>query len=121
MRREQMSKWRNRMKNPAREALTRAVNRAIDEGAPVYKNQPNLISMPTLERTEHGGHIKMRRTLPPGEGLVPAEIVLVWLPHNEITPYVTWQHNTKDHEGYYWGHYYREPDDALANFFKRGR
>lgn len=29
------------MANPAREALARAVNRAIAEGAPVYTNRPD--------------------------------------------------------------------------------
>jgi len=107
--------------NP-REALTRAVNRAIEEGAPVYENQPDLIGMPTLGKTESGGEIKMRRTLRAREGLVPAEIVLCHLPHNNITPFVTWQRNTEEFESTYWGHYFfaDEAEKAVEDFFKRG-
>jgi len=83
-----------------------------------------LTTMPTLSVTESGGHIKMRRTLPPGrEGLNAAEIVLAFLPHNEFTPWVTWQRNTEDpYVSTYWGHYFRagEEDDAIADFMKRG-
>ena len=110
------------MKNPAREALTRAVNRAIAEGAPVYTNQPDLTTMPTLGTTASGGEIKMRRTLRHRAGLVPAEIVLCHLPHNTITPFVTWQRNTAEFCATYWGHYFRadEVKDAVNDFMKRG-
>jgi hypothetical protein len=79
-----------------------------------------LPEMPTLGTTESGGEIKMRRTLPPGRATRPAEIVLAFLPHNTFHPYATWQRNTDD-GGTYWGHYFADPDEALADFEKRGR
>ncbi len=114
------------MTNPAREALTRAVNRAIAEGGPVYVNKADpalLTTMPTLGVTESGGEIKMRRTLKARAGNVPAEIVLAYLPHNDVTPFVTWQANTDKFPGTYWGHYFKadEADEAVADFMKRGR
>ena len=108
------------MTNPAREALTRTVNRLIDEGEPVVTEITPIMAMPTLGVTESGGEIKMRRTLLPKKGLVPCEIVLCYLPHNTITPYVTWQRNTDEFESTYWGHYYRNTDEAVADFFARG-
>lgn len=110
------------MTNPAREALTRAVNRAIAEGAPVYENQPDIINMPTLGKTESGGEIKLRRPLRDRNGQVPCEIVLCHLPHNKITPWVTWQRNTDEFRSTYWGHYFRadELGAAIADFLKRG-
>jgi hypothetical protein len=82
----------------------------------------DLTTMPTLEAPGNGyREIKMRRTLPIRPGLVPAEIVLVYLPANKTTPFVTWQRNTDD-GGTYWGHYFGpdEADEAVADFFKRG-
>ena len=79
-----------------------------------------LLTMPTLGVTELGGEIKMRRTLLPRAGLVPCEIVLCHLPHNAITPWVTWQHNTDEFKSTYWGHYFRDPEEAVTDFFKRG-
>jgi hypothetical protein len=83
----------------------------------------NLTSMPTLGTTESGGEIKMRRTLRHRAGAVPAEIVLAYLPHNDVTPYATWQRNTDEFQSTYWGHYFRadELDEAVADFMKRGR
>jgi hypothetical protein len=37
--------------NPAKEALTRAVNRAIAEGAPVYVNQPPPMTPERVKQT----------------------------------------------------------------------
>ena len=113
------------MTNAAREALTRAVNRAIEEGAPVYVNKADptlLTTMPTLGTTESGGEIKMRRTLRLRVGNVPCEIVLCHLPHNSVTPFVTWQANTDEFKSTYWGHYFKadEVEDAVADFMKRG-
>jgi hypothetical protein len=83
----------------------------------------DLTSMPTLGTTESGGEIKMRRTLRHRTGNVPAEIVLAYLPHNDVTPYATWQRNTDEFQSTYWGHYFRadEADEAVADFMKRGR
>jgi hypothetical protein len=83
----------------------------------------DLIAMPTLGKTESGGEIKMRRTLMPSAGAVPAEIVLCYLPHNPVTPFVTWQRNTDEFVSTYWGHYFQssETDEAIADFLKRGR
>lgn len=84
----------------------------------------DLLTMPTLGTTESGGDIKMRRVLNRKvEGLMDADIVLCHLPHNTITPFVTWQMNVKDGETY-WGHYHYEGtdhDEIVADFFKRGR
>jgi hypothetical protein len=79
----------------------------------------DLTAMPTLGQTESGGEIKMRRTLRHRTGLVPAEIVLCHLPHNTVTPFVTWQRNT-DYGSTYWGHYFRDVDEAFEDFNKRG-
>jgi len=84
--------------------------------------QAEIISMPTLGTTESGGEIKMRRSLKWRAGLVPAEIVLCYLPHNEVTPFATWQRNTEEFQSTYWGHYFRatELDAAINDFMKRG-
>lgn len=37
--------------NPAREALSRAVNRAIAEGAPVYENKPPKLTIDDIRRS----------------------------------------------------------------------
>jgi hypothetical protein len=58
---------------------------------------------------------------------VPAEIravsqingkghVLAHLTTNKVTPWVTWAF---DDGGYYWGHYFRDHDEALADYRKR--
>lgn len=82
----------------------------------------DLRMMPTLGVTESGGEIKMRRPLPDREGMVRCEIVLAYLPHNSITPFVTWQANTDKYKSTYWGHYFRsdEAAAAIADFEKRG-
>lgn len=81
----------------------------------------DIRSMPTLGKTESGGEIKMRRTLyAAGRGTQAAEIVIAFLPHNDVTPYATWQMNVAD-QSTYWGHYFREADEALADYEKRGR
>jgi len=80
----------------------------------------NLATLPTLGTTESGGEIKMRRSLPGGAATRPAEIVLAYLPHNDLSPYATWQMNVAD-KSTYWGHYFREADEALADYEKRGR
>jgi len=58
--------------------------------------------------------ILMRAALPNAQ----ADIVLVRLTHNDITPYVTWQMNT-DTEDTYWGHYHRTYEEAVTEFKKR--
>jgi hypothetical protein len=85
-------------------------------------NIENIAAMPTQGTTESGGEIKMRRTLPHREGAMAAEIVLAYLPHNSVTPIVTWQRNIADGSTY-WGHYFRAEDseDPVADFMKRGR
>lgn len=83
----------------------------------------DLLTMPTLGTTESGGQIKMRRALRDCDGLMKSEIVLCHLPHNEITPFCTWQRNIDDGSTY-WGHYFyadQSHDDVVADFFKRGR
>lgn len=82
-----------------------------------------LMEMPALEET-HGGYrkIKMRRALHAFKGLMDAEIVLVHMPDNEVTPFATWQRNLQD-GGTYWGHYFGpdEGDEAVKDFMTRGR
>jgi hypothetical protein len=82
----------------------------------------DITTMPTLDTTESGGEIKMRRTLPQTNGQMAAEIVLAHLPHNTITPFVTWQRNIEDGSTY-WGHYFgpNEFENAFADWQKRGR
>jgi len=81
----------------------------------------DITTMPTLGTTESGGEIKMRRTLPDRRGAAAAEIVLCYLPHNEITPFCTWQRNVADGSTY-WGHYFngKEFDRAFADWKERG-
>jgi hypothetical protein len=81
----------------------------------------DIIDMPTLDKTESGGEIKMRRTMLNRPGRTAAEIVLAYLPHNTVTPFVTWQRNTDDGSTY-WGHYFTaaDADEAVADFAKRG-
>jgi len=81
----------------------------------------DIRTLPTLGTTSTGGLIKMRRPLRHNGGLVPAEIVLCFLPHNEVTPFATWQRNTAEFEGTYWGHYFGpgEADAAIADFKTR--
>jgi hypothetical protein len=85
-------------------------------------NLEPIAAMPTQGTTESGGEIKMRRTLPPGRGLMASEIVLAYLPHNDVTPIATWQRNIEDGSTY-WGHYFsaNEGEQAVADFLKRGR
>lgn len=66
--------------------------------------------------------ILQRRPLPGRNGCMEAEIVLVHLPKNTITPYVTWQRNTEDGSTY-WGHYFYADKFAKAvkDFEERGR
>jgi hypothetical protein len=81
----------------------------------------DIRTLPTLGTTSTGGLIKMRRPLQRNGGLVPAEIVLCFLPHNDVTPFATWQRNTAEFEGTYWGHYFgpNEADAAIADFKTR--
>jgi len=81
----------------------------------------NLMNMPTLGKTASGGEVKLRRTLKDRPGLMAAEVVLCYLPHNPVTPLVTWQMNVTDGSTY-WGHYFKadEGADAVADFDKRG-
>jgi hypothetical protein len=58
------------------------------------------------------------KVLPRRNGAMDAEIVLVHLPDNNATPYVTWQRNSAD-GATYWGHYFATLDKALADFEAR--
>ena len=49
-----------------------------------------------------------------------AKFVVGENPNNPITPYVTWQANTKnDPNNYFWGHYCTDKLGAMADFGKR--
>ena len=77
--------------------------------------------LPTLVVTESGGLVKMRRSLyPAGRGTQAADVVIAFLPHNTVTPYATWQMNVAD-KSTYWGHYFRDLDEAMADYEKRGK
>lgn len=66
-----------------------------------------------------GRVILERAALPAArEGEVQADIVLVKLTHNTVTPYVTWQMNLDD-ESTYWGHYHKTLAEAAAEFVGR--
>jgi hypothetical protein len=47
-----------------------------------------------------------------------SEIVIAFLPDNQMTPWVTWVRGKLD-GGYYWGHYYRDASQAWADFSMR--
>lgn len=79
-----------------------------------------LLTMPTLQVLDNGGHVKIRRKLLGRLGTVEAEIVLCHLPHNHMTPWVTWQRNVDQFEGCYWGHYFDSPVDAFNDYNDRG-
>jgi hypothetical protein len=64
--------------------------------------------------------ILARAALPSKRGNQEADIILVALDHNEVTPYVTWQHNLED-ESTYWGHYHATYSEALTEFHERCR
>jgi hypothetical protein len=63
-----------------------------------------------------GREILKRAALPQHE----ADIVLVHLTHNAITPWVTWQMNLPE-EDTYWGHYYKTLEEATNDFNARCR
>lgn len=71
--------------------------------------------MESLERVNEGwniiGAIKLDSVF---EGL---EVVLGHNPNNPCTPYVTWECTSGDN--YYWGHYFKEKQDAFEDWCKR--
>lgn len=71
-------------------------------------------------------NIVMRAALPNRTGAMRADIVLVHLSHNNVTPYVTWQMNIVDSmesgdEQTYWGHYHTNLEEATSEFFERAK
>ena len=60
------------------------------------------------------------RKLPGGRITEEAEIILCKLPDNPVTPYCTWQRNTRD-GGRYWGHYFKTLLEAAQDFETRGK
>jgi hypothetical protein len=48
-------------------------------------------------------------------------VVMAYLPHNEITPYVTWLSNSSFKEYECEGHYFKNRKDAEKDFLERGR
>lgn len=62
--------------------------------------------------------ILKRAALPSGPVTLEADIVLVHLTHNTVSPYVTWQMNIKDGDTY-WGHYHQTLEEATAEFYER--
>jgi len=83
---------------------------------------PVISDYNTLEVLPGGKHVIARRALPQRDGNVPAEIILCYLPHNRVTPWATWQRNTQEFEGTYWGHYFGpdEEEKARKDFNTRG-
>src|SRR5262245_13774409 len=73
-----------------------------------------------LEKLPNGGEVIKRRDLhPAGRATMASEIVLCYLPHNDITPFATWQRNTADGDTY-WGHYFDDIKVAEHDFDTRG-
>lgn len=67
----------------------------------------------------NGSRVLDRRGLSGKPGHVPAEIVLCYIPGNQATPYATWQRNTVEYVGTYWGHYFDNLADANRDFHTR--
>ena len=53
-----------------------------------------------------------------GRALDTESIILVYLPHNRPTPFVTWTESTKD-KATYWGHYFGTLRAALEDYETR--
>jgi hypothetical protein len=53
------------------------------------------------------------------------EIILCYLPHNKVTPWVTWRYETDENGNSmrFWGHYYYDSEglDVAREFFKSRR
>lgn len=62
--------------------------------------------------------ILKRAALPHSSPLEEADIVLVHLTHNEITPWVIWQMNLRD-DSTYWGDYHHTLEEAETAFKTR--
>lgn len=56
-----------------------------------------------------------RRTEPDYQGRA---VILVFLPHNTVTPFVTWAENTET-RATFWGHYHRDIAAAVRDFEER--
>jgi len=63
-------------------------------------------------------HILARAALPERPGHMQADLVLVHLDHNRVTPWVTWQMNLSDGSTY-WGHYHQTLTEAKFEFIER--
>jgi hypothetical protein len=74
-----------------------------------------------LDRLPNKAEVIAHRPLPKaGPGLVDAAIVLCYLPHNDVTPFATWQMNTGTRETY-WGHYFETLSEAEDDYVHRAR
>jgi hypothetical protein len=61
----------------------------------------------------------LRAAVPPTSATEePSDIVLVFLDHNQVTPYVTWHLNLTS-EDTYWGHYFKTCEEAIEDYIKR--
>lgn len=63
-------------------------------------------------------YMAMSEVQPAERGTVSFQLVLAYLPRNEITPWATWSRNTDDGSTY-WGHYFDSPDDAIDDYLDR--
>lgn len=76
-------------------------------------NTTELVNLP------NGAVVLSRKPLADRPGMMRAEIVLCHIPHNKVTPFVTWQRNI-DENSTYWGHYYGNENEARSDFRSRG-
>lgn len=64
--------------------------------------------------------VELARRHPPQQAIKPpfdTAVILVFLPHNSCTPFVTWQEG-KD-GATYWGHYHHEISAAVEDYESR--
>jgi methenyltetrahydromethanopterin cyclohydrolase len=54
-----------------------------------------------------------------GTAVNGSHIVLCVLPHNDTTPFATWQYNEPDAADTYWGHYFNELHRAVFDYERR--
>ena len=59
-----------------------------------------------------------RERAPAAEGTLATDVILVYLPHNKATPFVTWT-ETPCNASTFWGRYHRDLRAALEDFETR--
>jgi hypothetical protein len=54
------------------------------------------VNLPIIDKIAGGIFILARHPIEPRPGYLPAEIVLCFVSHNHVTPFVTWERVTDD-------------------------